>query len=114
MQSPPDPNSMPAISSAWITWLVQPAIILAGTGLFVRLILVPAMIKLIRADFSPEIAKVERHDRDLPALEQRVALTEETLQLLQTVPVSLARIEENLKFLTQRRRDDRAVHSDLE
>lgn len=96
--------------ATWIQdWLVQPAIVLAGVGLFVRLVLVPAIAKLMRTEFKTELDAIGDHGQRLPAVEERARLNEEGLAALQEVPVALARIEANLAVLMERRRDDRSI-----
>lgn len=97
------------IMSAWVAWLVQPAVILAGTGIFVRLVLWPALKNLMRSELAVELKRLDEHHdkiRDVEATTDRHA---EALARLALVPETLERIEAHMETLMERRREPRAT-----
>lgn len=102
--SPPPHMDTPTLTPAdWKAWLVQPAIVLGGMGLFVRLVLWPAVKNMMREEFKKELDAAEGDRSRLTTIENRVNAHAEALQRLADVPVMLARIEENLAQLMERR-----------
>ncbi len=88
----------------WLQALYSPAAVLAAVAFLFRFVLVPALLKLMRQDLAPELARIEQHNQDIPRIDGRVGTVEDTLSGLSGIPVSLARIEEQLKTLLKDRK----------
>jgi hypothetical protein len=86
-------------AAVWLTWLVNPAIVLGGVGLFVRLVFLPALKNLLRADLKPELDMLKDHDTAIAEVKRDTEANTQALAALAQVPVTLGRIEENVKTL---------------
>lgn len=104
LQAPTSP-----LVTTWLTWLVQPAVILAGTGIFVRLVLWPALKNLMRAELQVELKKLDDHHEQIRDVQAQAERHDAALERLANVPVVLERIETNVRTLMERRREDRGV-----
>jgi hypothetical protein len=71
--------------------------VLAGTGLFVRLVLWPALKSLMRTDLKPEIDEIAVNTRAVRELTAQQAATAREVEALRGVPVTLERIETNVE-----------------
>jgi hypothetical protein len=85
----------------WLSWLVQPAIVLGGVGLFVRLVAWPALQMKLRQDLKPDLDKIAVNESAVSRLEMRADATDKALVALQGVPLALERIETNMENMTK-------------
>ena len=98
---------MQANVPSWLSqWLVEPALVLGGTGVFARLVLWPALKSYMRSDMKPELAQIAETARDLRDLTARTVAVERSVEALKDVPVMLARIETKVDILAERRTHD--------
>lgn len=77
----------------WLDIAKAAGIVLAGVGVFVRWIVVPAIIAQVRESLSKELESVDRHERQWTQFGP-------LLQKLAEMPERLARIEAKLEEQT--------------
>lgn len=86
----------------WFSWFLQPAIVLGGIGLFLRLVLWPALKNLMRTELKDDLDRLAGHEGQLRTLATQTEANTRALVALEEVPITLARIEENMKTLMRR------------
>lgn len=97
-------QAVPPTSFPWLSILREPAVLILAITVLFRLVLVPAILRLVRADLKPELDTVDKLRLEVPAVKAQVDVHANALERLADVPEGIARIEEQLRTLLKDRR----------
>jgi hypothetical protein len=92
-------TNVPAQIPGWLSWAFNSGVALGGAALFVRLVVHPTLQALFRRDLKPELDALAANTIAVRDLVTRTEANERGLQALSDVPVTLVRIEADLKYV---------------